>query len=413
MNLFFVILFFPFTVTAQSLVAKIKEAETALELLKKQQDSIFAVIEELKLQKMHIDLGKSGLPATSPGEDVIYHSAYALVYAEPFEQAKWVAHIIPPDIIRGNEGRSNDFRPDDKIKTGSAVESDYFLRLYQPDSTFKYDAFGYDRGHLAPSADFRYSKKALSESYLYSNMSPQLAVLNRGRWAEMEDIIRQYVTRNNTPVYVVSGPVLKPGLPKIERGTNKVSIPDYYFKVVLDLEHELAIGFMMPNKACEYPVLAYACTIDSVESVTGIDFYASLPAGLQQKLESSSDTRKWVSEKEGTDVLPLRADNLPRNTFNTMQAQQYIGKNENIKVCGTVVSTKLSAKGNIFINLDKKFPNQVFSISVFKENTVNFSYSPDVFLAGKTICVTGKVTNFNGTATVNIANEKAIEILDE
>ena len=96
-----------------------------------------------------------------------------------------------------------------------------------------------------------------------------------------------------------------------------------------------------------------------------------------------------------------------------MQAQQYIGKNENIKVCGTVVSTKLSAKGNIFINLDKKFPNQVFSISVFKENTVNFSYSPDVFLAGKTICVTGKVTNFNGTATVNIANEKAIEILDE
>ena len=272
MKLFFLILFFPFTVTAQSLVAKIKEAETALELLKKQQDSIFAVIEELKLQKMHIDLGKSGLPATSPVEDVIYHSAYALVYAEPFEQAKWVAHIIPPDIIRGNEGRSNDFRPDDKIKTGSAVESDYFLRLYQPDSTFKYDAFGYDRGHLAPSADFRYSKKALSESYLYSNMSPQLAVLNRGRWAEMEDIIRQYVTRNNTPVYVVSGPVLKPGLPKIERGTNKVSIPDYYFKVVLDLEHELAIGFMMPNKACEYPVLAYACTIDSVESVTGIDF---------------------------------------------------------------------------------------------------------------------------------------------
>jgi endonuclease G len=210
---------------------------------------------------------------------------------------------------------------------------------------------------------------------------------------------------------VVTGPVLKHGLKKIERGVNKVSIPEQYFKVALDLTNHRAIGFIMPNKECEYPVFNYACTIDSVEAITGIDFFASLPDEEENKLEESFDINKWVGERELGDVLPLRADSLPRNTFNTVQAKLYMGKNENIKVCGTVVSTKLSSKGNIFINLDKKFPNQVFSISIFKDNTPNFSYQPEKFLAGKTICVTGKVTNYNGVPSVSITDEKAIEIL--
>ena len=90
-----------------------------------------------------------------------------------------------------------------------------------------------------------------------------------------------------------------------------------------------------------------------------------------------------------------------------------MGKNESIRICGTVVSTKLSSKGNIFLNLDKQFPNQVFSISIFKDFVPNFSYKPDIFLAGKTICVTGKITNFNGVPSVSIENEKAIEVLDQ
>ena len=169
----------------------------------------------------------------------------------------------------------------------------------------------------------------------------------------------------------------------------------------------------MPNKECEYPVMHYACTIDSIETLTGIDFFPALPDDQEKKVESYFDIDKWVSERELGDVLPLTADSLPRNTFNTVQAQNYIGKNENIKVCGTVVSTKLSSKGNIFINLDKKFPNQVFSISIFKEFVTNFSYQPDKYLTGKTICVTGKITSFNGTPTVSIANEKSIEVLRE
>ena len=75
-------------------------------------------IEDLKFKKIHEDLLAVALPTLLPGEEVVYHNAYALVYSEADEQAKWVAHIILPDVIRGNEGRSNDFRPDSLIKTG-------------------------------------------------------------------------------------------------------------------------------------------------------------------------------------------------------------------------------------------------------------------------------------------------------
>jgi endonuclease G len=323
-----------------------------------------------------------------------------------------VAHIILPDVVRGNEGRTNDFRPDSLIKTGSAEETDYFSKTLLPAGTYKYKGFGFDRGHLAPSADFRYSKKALSESYLYSNMSPQVALLNRGRWAELEDAIRQYVVRNNTQVFVVSGGVLKPGLKKIEQGVNQVSIPEQYFKVALDVANQRGIGFLMPNKECEYPVMNYAYTIDSIEAITGLKFFSNLSED-KLKAKKTFDINKWVGERELGDVLPMRAESMPRNTFNTVQAQYYMGKNEEIEVCGTVVSAKLSSKGNIFLNLDKKFPNQIFTVNIFKDQVVNFSYNPDTFLAGKTICVTGKVTNSNGTPGMSINNEKAIQIKSE
>lgn len=410
MKIALLICLLPFFSFSQSIDLQLKSAETELGWLNSREDSLLLKIEDYKFQKLREELRKTGIPKLNGNEEVIFHTAFALVYSELYEQAKWVAHIILPDVARGNEGRSNDFRPDTAIKTRSAEEADYFLRIPQPDSTFKYNAFGYDRGHLAPSADFRYSKKALSESYLYSNISPQVAQLNRGRWAELEDVIRQYVVRNNTQVFVVSGGILNPGLKKIEQGKNKVSIPAHYYKVALDLTNKRGIGFLMPNKECEYPVMNYACSIDSIQSVTGIDFFPGLSAEVQPVVEKNIDINKWVGERELGDAIPLKAEELPRNTFNTVQAQYYMGKNTLVKVCGTVVSTKLSSKGNIFLNLDKKFPNQIFSVTIFKENATNFSYAPEVFLSGKTICVTGKITNFNGTPTMNINDEHAISI---
>ncbi|MBS1927216.1 MAG: DNA/RNA non-specific endonuclease [Chitinophagaceae bacterium] len=396
---------------AQDYRGRMDAINTEIKQIDREKDSLLQLYDDLRLAQVRTDLKKWGLPAVLPSEKVVFHSAYALVYDEPFEQAKWVAHIILPDVLNGSEGRSNDFRPDSLISTGSAVESDYFLKTLMPDSTWKYDGFGYDRGHLAPSADFRYSKKALSESYLYSNMSPQLADFNRGRWAELEDAIRQYAIDNHSELFVVTGPVLKPGLPRIERGTNKVAIPEIYFKVVYDKKNSRGIGFLMRNQRNDEPWYHYAVSIDSVEQVTGISFFPALDASLKQKVEAMSDAKPWRSDIQPGEVEPMNAENLPRNNFNTLQAKFYQGKNETVTICGTVVSTKKSAKGNVFLNLDRKFPNQVFTVTIFKDKISNFSYQPHVVLDGKRICVTGKVVNSNGTPGINVENEKEITIM--
>ena len=79
--------------------------------------------------------------------------------------------------------------------------------------------------------------------------------------------------------------LLKPGLKKIEKGIHKVTIPELYYKVSLDLTNKRAIGFVMPNKECEYPVMKYACSIDSVERLTGIDFFSACRMKRKIKLK--------------------------------------------------------------------------------------------------------------------------------
>ncbi len=102
-------------------------------------------IEGRKLSNVQTDLQAKGLPALKAGEEVVMHSCMALVYDEPHEQAKWVAHIVTPDIIEGKITRSNDFRVDPAVKTGTADEVDFFQKTQKPDGTYDYDGFGYDR----------------------------------------------------------------------------------------------------------------------------------------------------------------------------------------------------------------------------------------------------------------------------
>lgn len=399
---------------AQSISDKIKLATVQLSSIDQQRQLLNDKIEFLKLEKMQDDLDKIGLPALQPGDALVRHSALALAYAEKFEQARWVAHIISPDVLKGTVFRTNDFRTDAKVTTGSAEEADYFLKKLKADSTWDYDGFGYDRGHLAPSADFRWSKAALSESYYYSNMSPQLAEFNRGAWGDLEDAVRGYLYSNpTTDIYVVTGPFLKEGLPKIERGKNKVSIPARYFKVVLDLNNKKAIAFIMPNEDIKKPLMSFAVSINDVEKETGLDFFNKLPLALQEELESQVKPNEWLPKASALDVEPLPQETLPRNHFNTVQAKGWMGNNTEVTVAGTVVGARLSRAGNMLINLDKQFPNQVFTVFVKKEDIVNFNYDLAEVLKNKVIFVKGKVINQGGTPTMYIQSQTDLIVQDK
>ncbi len=399
-----------FSQNADSL--KISNLENQLNKLEVKKDSIYNVIEDYKLNNIIYKLNKYGLPKIEQNEKIITHSAMILVYSEKHEQAKWVAHIILPEIKNGIVSRTNDFRIDSLIETGSAEEADYFIKQMQPDSTYKYDGFGYDRGHLAPSADFRWSKKALSESYYYSNMSPQVAELNRETWANLEDILRAYVINYNTELYVVTGGVLNDSLVKIARGKNKVSIPKYFYKVILDMKNGRAIAFLMPNQVIKDPVISHSKSIYEIEKLTGITFYNNLDKELQAKLKSQNNPKDWMVGKIKFDAAPLTNAELPKNSINTMQAYKYMNSKEKVTVCGTVSSTKKTKGGHVFINLDKSFPEQIFTITIWNSNLKNFSYQPEKYLITKKICVTGSVEQNKGTASLDVKNEKQIEIIE-
>lgn len=408
---------FAFTlVFAQDVERQIKLKEDSIEAYTSKIKALALSIEDLKLAKIRQDIKNNSLPKLEAGEELVTHLGMLLVYSEKHEQAKWVAHIIPPDVLRGNEGRSNDFRPDTLIKTGSAIEEDYFIKTPKPNEAGKFDyrGFGFDRGHLAPSADFRWSQRALSESFLYSNMSPQRAEFNRDSWAKLEDMMRGYIYRNpKSQLYIITGGVLKDDLPKIPEAKHHVTIPEQYYKIAVDLEKKRAIAFLMPNKKADYPHESYAKSIDEIEQITGIDFFHKLDDELENALEAQKDVKPFLSLNEQADIAPLNPATLPPNTFNTVQAKLYADENKKITVRGTVVSTKLSSKGNIFLNLDKQFPNQIFSISIFKDKTVNFPYAPQDFLMGKQIEVTGKVSMYNSVPSMTIENEKSIKVLQE
>lgn len=214
----------------------------------------------------------------SAGELVV-HTWYALAYSEDHEQAEWVAYELSRERLNEKWAeRSNTFLPDPNVRTESATPRDY-------------NSSGYDRGHLCPAADMAFDEAAMNETFLMSNISPQVPAFNMGIWRELEELTRDWARRFNR-LYVVTGPVLtQKNVGQI--GFNKVTIPGAFYKVLLAPEQHRAIAFVLPNQRSDKLVTEYACTIDEVEKITGIDFFPRLLKGLNEELEGSLDVEAW------------------------------------------------------------------------------------------------------------------------
>lgn len=370
-------------------------------------------LELIRLRWIRDEIAAIGTPQGEQNQEIIDRLAMTISYNEEHEQANWVMHIILPAIREGNVSRTNDFREDELVKTGTAEEKDYFLKTLKADSTYDYDGFGYDRGHLAPSADFRWSPLALSQSYYYSNMSPQVGEFNREKWAELENNLREYVMENEAYLAVVTAPVLNSELLKVERSLNGLSIPKFYVKAAYDSENNRAIAYIMPNEEITKPIESYAVSIDSAESLLGFDLFPNLDDEIENEIESINDYQFWMPADERGDVVAISRKRLPKNTLNTEGIQVFIGNEKKRTVCGKVVSTKKHAKGHVFIDLDKKFPNQIFSISIFESSIHNFDYQPELYLKDKEVCFTGMISEYNGTPNMIVQHGKQVKFLSD
>lgn len=215
----------------------------------------------------------------SSNGEVIKHTYYTLSYVEEHEQAEWVAYQLTKEEVESEIKRKDEFRVDPSIKTGSATLADYAQS-------------GYDRGHLAPAADMKMTKESMSESFYFSNMSPQVSSFNRGKWKALEEQFRTWAIEKDS-IYIITGGVLM----NIEKtiGKNKVSVPPYFYKIALynGKEGITAIAYLFPNKKVDDELENYIVTIDSVEQLTSIDFFPSLPDELENTIESTIETAPW------------------------------------------------------------------------------------------------------------------------
>ncbi len=220
------------------------------------------------------------IPRIKPNEKVIHRTGFSFSYNEDHEQANWVAYELTRQETTKIYHRTNRFKSDPLVETGTANDNDY-------------KGSGLDRGHLAPAADMSWSLSTMRESFYYSNISPQYPSFNRGIWKVLEDQTRTWAIENEA-VYIVTGPVLNAPFSTI--GKNKVSIPKYFYKVILDYREPIikGIGFIIPNTKSNLGIQSYALSIDSVEKFAGIDFFPALPDHQEKIIESSLDLKLWT-----------------------------------------------------------------------------------------------------------------------
>jgi endonuclease G, mitochondrial len=212
-------------------------------------------------------LGQEYLPK-SEGE-IIKHKYYTLSYNEDHEQANWVHYKLDPHFLKGTTPRIN--------STKSAELSDY-------------KGSGYDRGHLAPAGDMKYSRESMIESFYMSNMSPQDPSFNRGVWRRLEETIREW--GKSFQIFITTAGVLS-GESLGSIGKNKVTIPYMYYKVIYSPEKKSMIGFLLSNRGSSSELKSFVVSVDSIESITEIDFFHELPDEIENELESKINLEHW------------------------------------------------------------------------------------------------------------------------
>lgn len=227
---------------------------------------------------------KFAMPTTASGtpEQILTNLAYISSFNNETLIPNWVAWRLTADHTNGNVKRNGKaFTPDDRVPEQYRV------------TTYDYMRSGYDRGHMCPAGDNKWSEDAMQQCFLMTNMCPQDHGLNIGDWNEMENQCRRWADKYGE-IYVVCGPILYKGKHKHIGQDHKVTVPEAFFKVVLCMKGKpKGIGFIYKNEGGDRPKGDYVNSIDQVERITGLDFFPTLPDNIEKEVEAEADLDDW------------------------------------------------------------------------------------------------------------------------
>lgn len=207
------------------------------------------------------------------------YEGFRLSFNHKNHTPNWVAWELLGGETSGDAKRSNKFWRDDEI--------------YGCPETSDYTRSGYDRGHMCPAADQKWSSQAMSDCFVMTNMCPQDHSLNSGAWNTLENKERVWAQRDSA-VMIVAGPIYdKSDTQTI--GEIGVRVPGAFFKVLLApyVDEPRGIAFIYPNMSSPGDMAQYVTTIDEVEKLTGFDFFYNLPDEIENAVEASSSFKEW------------------------------------------------------------------------------------------------------------------------
>ena len=208
---------------------------------------------------------------------IITYSAYEVMYNPEYKIPRWVRYELLATETDGVWSRKGlKFTPDPSVSFTQADDYDY-------------RGSGWSRGHMAPAADFKWSRTAMIESFYFTNCCPQNLELNSGQWSTLEKKVRDWANRYGS-LTVYTGPiVLDNAYGTI--GYNKVVVPDAFFKAIL--AGEQSIAFVMYNHNNNENLQKCAMSVDDLEALTGIDFFAELDDDFENRVEATYNLRNW------------------------------------------------------------------------------------------------------------------------
>ncbi len=219
-------------------------------------------------------------PLRNIPEQILYRKAYTVSYNADMKVPNWVAWHLTRARVQGQGKRMNRaFHEDNEVPAPRATLADY-------------RSSGYDRGHMCPAGDNKWSRDAMYETFLMTNICPQNKRLNSGDWNEIEMACRKWAVKYGD-VYIVCGPIfLRREHETI--GINRVVVPEAFFKVVVCLgDTPKGIGFVCRNTDGNRKKDFYVNSIDQVERITGMDFFPSLPDEVENRIEAEVRLEDW------------------------------------------------------------------------------------------------------------------------
>lgn len=228
---------------------------------------------------------------TDRPEVILHRQGFTISYNKTTKTPNWVAwHLTKGHTYGRIQRETQAFQEDSSVPAPRATLDDYYNSRY-------------DRGHMCPAGDNKWSEQSMSQTFLLSNICPQNHGLNKNAWNDLEIQCRDWAREYNS-VDIVCGPVYRTATRSDGKmrasafqkyiGRNKVWVPDAFFKVVLCRGRQpKAIGFIYENRGGQQRMSDCMCSVDDIERITGIDFYPLLADDVENRIEARASLREW------------------------------------------------------------------------------------------------------------------------